>query len=129
MSAAMAAPQTFQMPATSPGDIVHHFNTMEEWESYAKKRKDFRGTPAQPSAAMVMKVGDRSIALWVFPVNNPGGGYLKDGVRHVLDPDKPSHHIEKIGFWDHRPEHKEAAKLRAMVESLRQAVDELAKKK
>ncbi len=67
-----AKPVPYRMPSIEPGEIVVWAYTPDA-ESYA---------------AIVTRVGNNAISLFMIPPDSRRGE-LKDGVRHVDDPDLP----------------------------------------
>lgn len=67
----------------------------------------------EPSAGMIVQVGDRSVSVIVLSPYNRAG-VIKDGVRHISDPDlssKPT--AVSAGCWDFTDDQKALRALQA----------------
>lgn len=71
----------------------------------------------KPFAALVSAVGDRSIAVNLIQ-SNTYNFVLRDGVRHVADPDIRPTERHESGAWDYTQTHKDYLVLKHKVEAL-----------
>lgn len=71
----------------------------------------------RPSAAIVTAVGSDSVCLAIFsPVSY--NLWLRDGVRHIDDPETRAPELLELGCWDYTNAWKDYQDLKKKVESL-----------
>lgn len=99
----MAKVEGFKMPAIELGDVVFWFPGGSE--------------SADPHVAMVTKVGAETIHLNVFATNTYNL-LLRDGVRHLTDPNAKRFETSENGAWDYTPRHKRLLKMEAQINAL-----------
>lgn len=78
------AADKFSMPAVGVGEIVEYMPSLHERNNV--------------TAAIVVRVGERSINLHVFKSHNGGVKFI-DGVRHMEDPIAADKTLYTTGIW------------------------------
>lgn len=93
----------WQMPPIYVGQKVLIFNSHTDWLKYTG-RVDSPDV-IRPCTGTVSDKGDRGIHVAEL-VDPRTGSQLqpRDGVRHITDPDRTRHDLERRGFWDYAQE-------------------------
>ena len=103
--------QVWKMPEVGIGAIVW-------WHGTGKRSREHG-----PIAAMVTKVNHRSVALSIVDSSN-AMFKIRDGVRHVDDPDTNDSERYEDGCWDFTDEHRRLGKLEQSIHLLTQMQDQ-----
>jgi hypothetical protein len=101
--------EAFKAPEVKLGQMVYWFPAKDHHE---------------PFPAIVTGVGQDTLCVNFFQANIHNLG-LKDGVRHVDDPRAKLAELRSNGVWSHTPEHLEYVALKAQVQELKRAFQEL----
>lgn len=103
----MVNPATYKMPEVHLGQTVIWY--------------DGGNIADRPFAAIVVGVGSETVSLAIVPAGSHNL-MVRDGVRHVGDPNRRAIKIEDAGAWDHT---NEAYERQAAHDMIRQMWDAL----